>query len=339
MNPFSNLSFHLSLNSLLSKLILLAVALGPTASSVSSGFNIKAERLQELPLISPSGDAEASAGTFNPAAIRIGEKIVLLYREQDRNGVSRIGYASSRDGSHFEVKAGPVFVPEAPYEKNGGVEDPRLLKIGNTYYMTYTGYNKHDAQLCLATSKDLVHWQRKGILLPAYKGKWNVGWTKSGAIVREKIHGKYWMYYLGTGPDKRDYMGVASSDDLLHWTDALDHPVLPRRAGQWDSRVMEPGPPPVLTDQGILLIYNGADEKLVYSTGWVLFDKNDPTRVLARASSPFIRPELQWEKQGQVPNVIFTEGLIPEKDGFLLYYGAADKYIGGMRATIHPANK
>ncbi len=253
---------------------------------------------------------------------------MMLYRAQDKNGTSRLGYATSRDGVLFSPRSEPVFVPETDYEKDGGVEDPRLVKLGDLYYLTYTGYNKQDAQLCLATSRDLIHWQRKGVLLPAYKGKWNVGWTKSGAIVPEKIGGKYWMYYLGTARDKTDQMGIAYSTDLVHWTDALDSPVLPRRAGHFDSRVVEPGPPPILTEDGIFLIYNGADDHLVYTTGWVLFDKNDPTKVLARADEPIFQPEQKWEKVGQVPNVVFVEGLAREGDRWLFYYGGADKYIG-----------
>jgi len=92
----------------------------------------------------------------------------------------------------------------------------------------------------------------------AYKGNWNVAWTKSGAIVPEKIDGKYWMYWLGTAADKTDQMGLSYSTDLLHWTEATPTPVLPRRPGMFDSRVVEPGPPPVLTPGGIVLIYNGA---------------------------------------------------------------------------------
>lgn len=304
----------------------------PTSSSLQ--LTVTAERLQQTPLISPSGEDEAAAGTFNPAAVRYKNQIILLYREQDENGTSRIAYASSPDGVHFKSAADPVFVPEKKYEKDGGVEDPRVVKIGALFYMTYTAYNVHDAQLCLAVSKDLIHWERRGILLPAYKGKWNVGWTKSGAIIPEKIQGKYWMYYLGTGADKRDYMGLASSVDLIHWTDATDKPVLERHPGDWDSHVMEPGPPPILTSKGILLFYNGADENMVYSTGWVLFDSHDPRVVLARAEQPIIRPELNWEREGQVSNVVFTEGLIEDNDGLLLYYGGADKYVGGMRARI-----
>jgi len=295
---------------------------------------ITVEWSSPTPLISPTASGPATAGAFNPAAVRAGNKTVLLYREQDRAGTSRIGYASSSDGIHFTLRAQPVLIPETDYEKDGGAEDPRVLKITSTYYMTYTGYNKKDAQLCLATSQDLIHWERKGILLPAYKGNWNTGWTKSGAIVPEKINGKWWMYYLGTAPDKRDYMGLASSPDLLHWSDATAQPVLPRRSGAFDSRVMEPGPPPIITEAGILLIYNAADDDLVYTTAWALFDKNDPGKLLARADQPFLRPEKEWQRVGQVPNVVFTEGLVKDKGQWWIYYGGADKYIGASRIRI-----
>jgi predicted GH43/DUF377 family glycosyl hydrolase len=96
------------------------------------------------------------------------------------------------------------------------VEDPRLVQIDSTYYLTYTGYNTKNAQLCLAVSQDLLHWERRGVILPAHQGKWNVGWTKSGAILSERINGKYWMYYLADPAHGTHQMGVASSEDLLH---------------------------------------------------------------------------------------------------------------------------
>ena len=182
--------------------------------------------------------------------------------------------------------------------------------------------------MCLATSRDLFHWKRQSVILPAYKGKWNVGWTKSGAIVPSRIRGKYWMYYMGDAPGRPGQIGVASSEDLGHWADATDQPVLEARPGYFDSRVVEPGPPPVILPEGIFLLYNGADDHLVYRTGWVLFDKRDPGRVLARSDQPIFRPELEWEKSGQVPNVVFVEGLIREPRRWLFYYGAADKFIG-----------
>jgi predicted GH43/DUF377 family glycosyl hydrolase len=293
-------------------------------------------RLSVDPIVSPKGDGFESAGTFNPSVVKKDGKFVMLYRAQDRKGTSELGYATSDDGIHFTRRPEPVMVSEAPYEKGGGVEDPRLQKIGDTYYLTYTGYNnvdgaaadKKDAQLCLATSADLVHWQRRGVIMPSFKGKWNVKWTKSGAIVPEKINGKYWMYYLADAQGKDTQMGVASSDDLLHWTDALDHPILASRPGSFDSQVVEPGPAPIITPQGIFLIYNGADDKLVYSTGWVLFDKNDPTKILARSDEPIFAPEKEWEKVGQVPNVVFVEGMVRDGNRWLFYYGGADKHVG-----------
>jgi len=269
-------------------------------------------RLSNHPILSPEGTTWQSAGTFNPAVVLHNGKFVMLYRAQDKNGTSRLGYAESSDGLHFTRRPEPVLSPETDYERDGGVEDPRLVKFDDTYYLTYTGYNKKDAQLCLATSRDLIHWERKGVILPAYKGNWNIGWTKSGAIVLGKIQGKYWMYFLGTSADKTDQMGLAYSTDLIHWTEATQTPVLPRRPGQFDSRVVEPGPPPIITKDGIVLIYNAADDKLVYRTAFA--------------------PEKEWEKVGQVPNVVFVEGMVRQDSRYLFYYGAADKYVGVAEA-------
>jgi predicted GH43/DUF377 family glycosyl hydrolase len=295
------------------------------------------QRISTQPILGPQGDGFESAGVFNPAVIMQNGRFVMLYRAQDRNGTSRLGYASSNDGVHFTRRPGPVLSPEAEYEKNGGVEDPRLVNIDGTFYLTYTGYNKKDAQLCLATSKDLIHWDRKGVILPAYKGRWNVGWTKSGAILDRKINGKYWMYFMADAKDRPGQMGVAFSDDLLHWTEALDTPLAPTRPGMFDSKVAEPGPPPVITSDGILLIYNGADDQLVYRTGWLLLDKNNPAKIVQRSDHPLFQPELPWEKSGQVPNVVFVEGLIREPKRWLFYYGAADKYVGvAARFSLSP---
>jgi predicted GH43/DUF377 family glycosyl hydrolase len=338
-NMFQKLNHSTRSRALLLCLSTLAVGVALGGSSYSPPFG-NWVRLSPDPIVSPQGNGFESAGTFNPSVVMKAGKFVMLYRAQDSKGISSLGYATSEDGVHFVRRPEPVMVSETPYEKGGGVEDPRLVKFGDTYYLTYTGYNnidgvaadKKDAQLCLAISADLIHWKRQGIIFPAYKGKWNVKWTKSGAIVPEKINGKYWMYFLADAREKDTQMGVAYSEDVLHWTEALDHPVLSSRPGLFDSQVVEPGPTPVVTGDGILLIYNGADDKLVYSTGWVLFDKKDPTKVLARAESPIFSPEREWEKVGQVPNVVFVEGLVREGKQWLFYYGGADKNIGVVRA-------
>ena len=325
--------------------LLLAVSLAFAAPATDLPFGTWTRASNE-PILSPGGTTWESAGTFNPAITlyipnhrsdpRLGFprrlKIVMLYRAQDSSGTSRLGYAESNDGIHFSRRAEPVLSPEADYEKDGGVEDPRLQSFGDTFYLTYTGYNKKDAQLCLATSLDLIHWERKGVILPAYKGNWNKGWTKSGAIVPEKIDGKYWMYWLGTAADRTDQMGLSYSTDLIHWTEATDTPVLPRRPEKFDSRVVEPGPPPILTPGGIVLIYNGADDKLVYRTGVAVFDRKDPRKLISRSNQPIFAPEREWERVGQVPNVIFVEGMLRQGRRWLFYYGGADKYIGVAEA-------
>ncbi|HEU5404121.1 MAG TPA: glycoside hydrolase family 130 protein [Terriglobales bacterium] len=310
--------------------ILLAVPLN------ENSFFGTIRRVSQSPILSPEGNGWESAGTFNPAVVFHDGKYVMLYRAQDKNGTSRIGYAESRDGVHFTRRPQPVFAPETDYEKDGGVEDPRLVEIDGVFYLTYTGYNKKDAQLCLAVSRDLVHWDRKGVIFPAYHGNWNVKWTKSGAIVPSKIAGKYWMYFLGTGADSKDQMGLLSSHDLVHWTEETRTPVLPVRPGRFDSRVVEPGPPPIVTPRGIVLIYNAADDHLVYRTALALFDPADPRKVLWRSDHPIFEPEKQWEKVGQVPNVVFVEGMVRRGHRYLLYYGGADKYIGVAETAAKP---
>jgi beta-1,2-mannosidase len=315
-------------------LFLLSVTLWTAAIAAEKGPFGPWRRASDGPVLAPQGNAWESAGTFNPAVIEYNGKFVMLYRAQDAAGTSRLGHAESPDGVHFTRRPEPVLSPEADYEKDGGVEDPRLQKFGDTYYLTYTGYNKKDAQLCMATSQDLIHWDRKGVLLPAYKGNWNKGWTKSGAIVPEKIDGKYWMYWLGTSVDKTDQVGLSYSQDLVNWTEATETPVLPRRPGKFDSRVVEPGPPPILTQSGIVLIYNGADDQLVYRTGVAVFDRKDPRKVLSRTDEAIFSPEKEWEKVGQVPNVVFVEGMARQGKRWLWYYGGADKYVGVAEAPV-----
>ena len=140
---------------------------------------------------------------------------------------------------------------------------------------------------------------------------------------------------VAVGANKLAYIaGLAYSTDLLHWTEATKAPVVPVRPGHFDSRVAEPGPSPIVTPQGIVLIYNGADNKLVYRTGVAIFDRNDPTKLLWRTDEPIFSPERSWEKSGQVPNVVFVEGMVKQRDRYLFYYGGADTYVGVAEAAI-----
>ncbi len=273
------------------------------------------------PILSPIGDGWQSKDVFNPAAWTDGQKVALLYRAEDRsgigdwNGTSRIGLAWSSNGLQFEREEAPVLEPGEAWELPGGCEDPRVVKIGDLFYLTYTAYDGKTARLALAVSSDLRKWSKRGPVFP------DRGWTKSGAILDRPVQGRYWMYFGDTD------VWAAWSRDLLQWN-VVAEPVLRRRPGGFDSRVVEPGPPPVWTERGIVLLYNGADDQLHYSAGQALFDPNDPTRVLERPEIPFLAAQSREEKEGQVPDVVFVEGLVRFQGRWLLYFGMGDSHIG-----------
>jgi len=286
----------------------------PTTSSVSippASF----VKYQGNPILGPQGQGFEARAAFNPAAVVKDGKVYLLYRAQDALGISTIGLASSQDGLHFTRRSEPVLTPEQDYERRG-VEDPRVVRFGSTYYLTYTAYDGHAAKLALATSKDLIHWDRRGVILP------ELYWSKSGAIVPRKVNGRYVMYFGDTD------VWLATSLDLIHW-DVRKEPVLRRRSGSFDSTGVEPGPPPLITQRGILLFYNGWDAAITYRTGRVLFSLKDPSVVLERTNQPMLEPSKSWELHGQVPKqVLFIEGLVRWKGAWYLYYGGGDSRVG-----------
>lgn len=278
-------------------------------------------KYQRNPILAPSGETWQAKDVFNPAAWTDGENVWLLYRAEDDtgigrwNGTSRFGLAYSTDGFQFVCEPDPVLEPEESWELPGGCEDPRLVRIGELFYLTYTAYDGETARLALATSPDLRHWQKHGLLFPQR------GWTKSGAILTTPIDGVYWMYFGDSN------IWAARSENLRHWT-VIETPVLQPRPRHFDSLLVEPGPPPILTEQGILLLYNGADEDSAYASGQVLLDRSNPTRVIARSERPFLSPSVALEYSGQVPNVVFCEGLVDFRARWLLYYGMGDSGIG-----------
>lgn len=279
------------------------------------------EKYDGNPILTPQGDTWESKDLFNPAAWSDGETIYMLYRAEDStgigdwNGTSRIGLATSSDGIHFKRRPDPVYEPEDDFELPGGAEDPRIVKIEDTFYLTYTAYDGETARLALASSPDLLTWNRHGLIFPEW------GWSKAGAIVPRKINGKYWMYFGDTN------IWAATSDDLVNWT-PIKEPVMEPRDGMFDSRLIEPGPTPLITEDGILMLYNSADDDLVYRTGQALFDLHDPTKLLKRSNSYFLAPDTELEIVGQIPNVVFIEGLAKLGNTWFLYYGMGDSGIG-----------
>lgn len=297
----------------------IAIACAPPAQHdwTLDGF----KRFDGNPILRKTDREWESKDVFNPAAWTDGKTIYLLYRAEDQtgpeqwHGTSRIGLATSTDGYHFDRRPKPVLEPTEPWETPGGCEDPRLVRVDDTYVMTYTGFDAHRARLAIATSPDLVHWKKHGVVFP------DLNWSKSGAILAKKTKGKYWMYFGESN------IWAATSTDLVHW-DMIREPVLKPRDGRFDSHLVEPGPPPLLTEHGILLLYNGVDEKRTYRLGQVLFDADDPTKVIARTDEPLMEPETRLERGGQVPNVVFCEGLVHFRKKWLLYFGMGDSGIG-----------
>jgi beta-1,2-mannosidase len=302
---------------------------------------------------------------FNPAIVVKDNKVFMLYRAEDTvgkyAGTSRIGLAESSDGLHFTRYPEPVFFPDnddqKKYEWEGGCEDPRVVEDDSgTYYMTYTAYDGKTARLLVATSKDLRSWKKHG---PVFSGKYANTWSKSGSIVSRyvdgkiiatKVDGRYWMYWGDV------YIWAATSEDLIHWTpilqvmakapeielrhNAKETPeitiVFGPRPKKFDSDLVEPGPPAMLTDSGIVLLYNSRNTQSIgdsslpegtYAAGQVLIDKNDPMRVLKRMDTWFMKPDKPYETTGQVNHVCFVEGLARFNNKWFLYYGTADSKI------------
>ena len=293
------------------------------AISVKIDDLYRLERYSELPLLIPRGIGWESKAVFNPTAISVNSIVYLFYRSEDWtgvnrwNGTSRIGLATSTDGFTFTREDRPIIEPTESYETPGGCEDPRIVRIDDLYIMTYTGYDGGRARLCIATSEDLIDWHKLG---PVFRDD---TWSKSGAIVPAKIDGSYYMYFGDSS------IKLAYSKDLKNWT-VFPRPVIEPRPDRFDSRLVEPGPTPLITDEGILLIYNSADFSTIYRPGAALFDLKNPRSLLKRTEKPLMEPELSWEKTGQVPNVIFIEGAVIHEEKLILYYGAADTYIGAF---------
>lgn len=163
------------------------------------------------PILGPTGAGWQAKDVFNPAAWTNGETVFLLYRAEDRKGLagrdftSRIGLARSKDGLTFERHPRPVMEASEPYEMPGGCEDPRLVRIGGRFYLTYTAYDGTKARLCMAVGDSLQEWEKWGPLLPERD------WTKSGAMLDRPIDGRYWMYFGDTD------IWAAHSTDLRRW--------------------------------------------------------------------------------------------------------------------------
>lgn len=308
------------------------------------------------------------ADTFNPAAVEKDGKVCVLYRAEDDPSAgigkrtSRIGLVESKDGISIDYRSqSPVMYPDQSsvskeYEWPGGTEDPRVVEAEvdgePLYVMTYTSWNRKTARLSVATSRDLKTWTHHGpCFRTAYDGKFSNLACKSGSIVTEIRDGrlkaakvtvngesKYFMYW------GEYWVCGATSDDLVTWTPVVDadtellYLAKPRK-GFFDSMLTECGPPAVMTEDGIVLIYNGKNASGssgdgcyaagTYAAGQMLFKRDNPLQLADRLDKPFFRPIADFEKSGQyAAGTVFTEGLVYHDGKWFLYYGCADSFVG-----------
>lgn len=311
------------------------------------------KQYENNPIMAPNpANKWESAYLYNPSAIVLDDKVFLIYRAQNESKTSTVGLAWSSDGYNFTRYNKPILEPTEPYEHIGGCEDPRVVRVNGTFYLTYTAYDNTTARLCLATSTNLEDWEKHGPLFPDFSDilyNWKQpgapltirhGWTKSGAIFPERQSNGY--YYMIFG---ESWFQSANSTDLVHWkTTAGDVPVA-EKLTIWEQGLMEPGPPGIKTRDGKWIqIYNGVATGMegykpqAYSTGQMLLDmENAPAGPpLARLERPILTPTTEDEVEGQVDNVVFSEGLVQFKQQWFLYYGAGDQYLSVASAPVQP---
>lgn len=294
---------------------------------------MKLTRFPGNPILSPTSNWWEIQATFNPAAAIFNNQIVLLYRAIGGDNISRFGVALSNDGQKFQRFDSAILEGdlENPYERLG-IEDPRITKIEDTYYIVYTAVSVYEAEsksndlppsrlrpapwrtrLSLISTKDFKNFERKGVLLD--RG------TKDGVLFPEKINEKFVLMH-------RIYPNVylSYSDDMVKWE--AEKTVLSPRENFWDSERVGNGGVPIKTPYGWLIFYHGVDNDHTYRLGVVCLDLNNPEKVVYRGKQSIFEPETDYEKVGLTPNVVFTCATLEIGDNFFVYYGAADKYVG-----------
>lgn len=262
-------------------------------------------------------------------ALDLHDTRIIWYKDKTRKpwitNISHLRMARSADGRTFKMDDSVQIVPADKYEQFG-VEDPRVVRMADgTYLITYSAISRHGVTSNLITTKDFKSFDRKGPLF--------VPDNKDICIFPEKINGQYVaMHRPSVSMLGKPEIWLAYSPDLIHW--GGHECIMYNRDGMWDSQRIGCGPEPIKTEKGWLEIYHGSDDAAYY-LGAVLLDMDDPRKVIARSETPILSPQTEWEKKGFYRNVVFANGQIVEPDGrILIYYGAADRVMGGCEVTI-----
>ena len=258
---------------------------------------------------------------FNPGAVKHNGKYLLLCRVEMPIGRSSLVLAESPDGYNFKVASKPLLTPEDHkdfYEYvNWGIEDARITKIENKYYLTYTGYSKYQPLVILTETTDFINLKIHGpISEPS---------NKDCALFPEKIDGYYWKVDRPTAENRRD-MWISRSPDLIHW--GAYKALLEPEPGSWEQDKIGGSSNPIKTKEGWLMLYHGVRSfgiGAIYKLSVVLLDLEKPWIVKGKSKEPILSPDMDYERLGDVNNVIFSNGWIIEDTGDVkIYYSGAD---------------
>jgi len=278
------------------------------------------ERFKHNPILKsiPNHPWESKC-VFNCASFYERGKVHLVYRAVGEDNISRLGYASSLDGFKIDERLpDPIFFPEGELEVMG-CEDPRITKIGREYSIFYTAFNGKVAQIAQVHIKmnDFLarRWRWSKSIYPFPRVN-----NKDVVLFPEKIKGKWGLYHRIP-----PHIWVAYSDDLVHWKNS--NIILTPKKNSWEEVKVGAGAPPIKTPEGWLLIYHAMDKQKVYRLGLALIAMDDPEEIIYRSKGPILEPEEEYERKGDVANVVFTCGALLKGERLFVYYGGADTVI------------
>jgi predicted GH43/DUF377 family glycosyl hydrolase len=268
---------------------------------------------------------------FNPGAVKLGDKYLLLCRVEMPSGRSSFVLAESKNGYDFKVNEKPVLTPKDHKDfydyVNWGIEDPRITKIEDKYFIAYTGYSEHMPVVMLAETQDFLSFKIHGLISEPS--------NKDAALFPEKINGCYWKLDRPSAELKRE-IWISSSPDLIHWGNykCLAKPL----HGTWEADRIGNSSNPVKTKDGWLMLYHGVRGFGIsssYRLGVMLMDLEKPWILIGRSMEPILIPEHNYERVGDVMNVVFSNGWIVEDDGSVkIYYSGADTNVCLAETTI-----
>lgn len=264
-------------------------------------------------------------------------RVVTIEGKTYLTSMSHLRLARSPDGVHFTIDDKPFLFP-ARMDESYGIEDARITFLEGRYWITYTAVSEHGPGVGLAVTTDFMNVERVGMILPPP--------NKDAVLFPRKIGGNYWLLHRPMVSDiGKPSVWLAESPDGIHWGNhrfLFGGRALTDERYAWEGGKIGAGPEPILTDEGWLVCYHGADATHRYALALALLDSHDPSVVLDRSVLPLLTPELPWEREGFFPNVVFSNGWIQWPDGsdkagqIWVYYGAADSGVGLAELAVIP---